>query len=94
MDKITQAELINKVSEETKRPKATVKDIVEATAEAIKGYAKNGKAVPYPGLGTFKPTDRAARTGRNPITGAEIEIPAKRVLTFKPSSAVDLNGGE
>lgn len=90
MDKITQAELIAKVSEKTNQSKAATKATIEAAAEAIKGYAKNGQAVPFPGLGTFKPTDRAARTGRNPITGAEIEIQAKRVLTFKQSSAVDL----
>ena len=91
MEKITQAELIAKISEETNRPKATVKDILEATAESIKGYANAGQAVSFPGLGTFAPKDRAARTGRNPVTGAAIEIPAKRVLGFKQSSKVDLS---
>lgn len=67
-----------------------MRTILDATTEAIKGYAKNGQAVTVPGLGVFKPVDRAAKTGRNPKTGEAIQIPAKRVLTFRPSSKMDL----
>lgn len=90
MDKITQAELIAKICEKTGYTKSMVKSVVEATAETVKHYAKAGVAVPFPGLGTFKPMDRAAKVGRNPKTGAALSIPAKRVLAFKASSAVDL----
>lgn len=90
MDKITQAELITEISKQTNYPKRLVKGVLDSTTEAIKGYAKNGQAVAVPGLGVFKPVDRAAKTGRNPKTGEAIQIPAKRVLTFKPSSKMDL----
>lgn len=90
MDKITLSDLIQKISELSgAHPKRTVREILDATAEAIKIYAKNGRAVPFPGLGTFKLADRAAKTGRNPKTGEAIQIPAKLVLTFKPSRTVD-----
>ena len=91
MDKITLSDLIPKISELSGgHSRADVRTILDATTEAIKGYAKNGQAVAVPGLGVFKPVDRAAKAGRNPKTGEVIHIPAKRVLTFKVSSTVDL----
>ena len=89
MDKISASKLVAKVSETTGESKYLVKKILTGTAIYISWYAKNGQAVAVPGLGTFKPADRAAKTGRNPKTGEAIQIPAKRVLTFKVSSTVD-----
>lgn len=55
---------------------------MEVTAKALKG----GDKVQLLGFGTFAVTVRKARTGRNPITGASIEIPAKKVVKFKAST--------
>jgi len=59
-----------------------VKKIVAEVARQIMVNVKYSQAVTVKGLGTFKPVDKAARTCRNPSTGAEIQVPAKRVLAF------------
>ncbi len=55
---------------------------IGATTEALKG----GDRVTLIGFGTFSVTERSARTGRNPQTGKEIQIPAKKVVKFKAGS--------
>ena len=65
--------------------KAEVARLVDATLDSLSGgIAKDGR-VSYPGFGTFTVTERAARTGRNPQTGAEIQIPASKSVKFKPA---------
>lgn len=92
MEKISLSELVPKISELSGgHSRATVRTILDAASEAIIEYAKNGQSVSLPGLGVFKPVDRAPRIGRNPHTGGEVKVPAKRVLAFKPSSKVNLN---
>lgn len=92
MEKITLSELVPKIAELSGgHSRAAVRTILDAATEAIIEYAKNGQSVSLHGLGVFKPVDRAPRTGRNPHTGEEIKVPAKRVLVFKPSSKVNLN---
>lgn len=91
MEKLKQAGLIKKVAEETGETQTAVKNILFSAAEQIKAHANRGKAVVFPGLGYFKPVDRAARTGRNPNTGELFDIPAKRALDFKVSSKVVLD---
>lgn len=87
MDKITLSELIPKISELSGgHTRADVRTILDATAEAIKCYAKKGQAVSIPGLGRFYPATRAARTCRNLQTGLPVSVPAKRSLAFKPGS--------
>ncbi|MBR1886450.1 MAG: HU family DNA-binding protein [Schwartzia sp.] len=61
--------------------------VVAAAIEVIKGSLKKGDTVPFLGFGTFKISDRAARTGRNPQTGEEIKIAAAKLPTFKASPA-------
>ncbi len=61
--------------------------VVAAAQEVIKDALKKGDTVPFLGFGTFKVSNRAARTGRNPQTGAEIKIPAAKLPTFKASPA-------
>ncbi len=60
--------------------------VADVLAAIQGGVADDGKVV-LPGFGTFQAKDRAARTGRNPQTGAPIAIPARRVVAFKPGSA-------
>lgn len=60
-----------------------VKDVLDA----IKGIADSGERVVIQGFGTFEVKTRAARKGRNPQTGGEIDIPAKSVLAFRPAKS-------
>jgi len=75
----TKKELVDVVASESGISKADAERAIAATFEAIK---KDGARVA--GFGNFKYKERAARTGRNPQTGAEIEIAARTTLTFKP----------
>ncbi len=60
-----------------------------ATTEAIKGALAKGESIQLIGFGTFSISERSARTGRNPQTGKEIQIAAKKVAKFKPGKALD-----
>lgn len=62
---------------------------LNATTEAIAGALKKGESIQLIGFGTFSVSDRAARTGRNPQTGKEIQIAAKKVVKFKTGKALD-----
>jgi len=59
---------------------------VDAVLDAITASLKKGQPVTLVGFGTFKVAKRKARTGRNPRTGKEIKIPAKKVPVFKAGS--------
>jgi integration host factor subunit alpha len=63
-------------------------DIVDLLFEAIKETLARGEAVKVSGFGNFVVRDKKARVGRNPQTGRDIEISARRVLTFKPSQVL------
>ena len=69
--------------------KADVESVLKALADiAGAELIKAGGEVPLPGLGKFKAEVRAARTGRNPSTGAELQIPEKTVVKFSPAKAL------
>lgn len=76
-------ELVNLISEkaETTKKEATV--VLDAVLETIKESLANGEDVKITGFGNFLVRERAARVGRNPQNGEEIEIPATKVPTFK-----------
>jgi DNA-binding protein HU-beta len=82
------SELIDRVAEKAETTRAAAARMVEAifdtTSGAIAEAVKAGSQVSIPGFGRFKPKTRPARKGRNPQTGAEIDIPEKRVVTFSP----------
>lgn len=63
-------------------------EIVDMLFEAIKETLSRGEAVKVSGFGNFVVRDKKARVGRNPQTGRDIEISARRVLTFKPSQVL------
>ena len=81
-------ELIEAVAEKAGLTKADAGRALDATLEAIKGALVKGDKVPLVGFGTFATSKRAARTGRNPQTGAEVKIPARTAVTFKAGSAL------
>ncbi len=81
---MTKAELVAKMAEKAEISKAVaeraLKGFMEATQETL---AAEGKLT-LTGFGTFAVEERQARTGRNPRTGEEIQIPACKVIKFRP----------
>lgn len=66
---------------------AQADNTVQAVFDAITGAVATGERVQIAGFGTFERRSRAARTGRNPQTGQELQIPASEVPAFKAASA-------
>jgi len=82
------AELIEKVSEKTTLTKKDATTAVDAVFASIQEFLAEGEKVQLIGFGNFEVRDRAARKGRNPQTGEEIEIPASQVPAFKAGKAL------
>ena len=82
------AELVSEVAAKTKLTKKDVSEAVDAIFESIQEDLAKGEKVQLIGFGTFEVRERAARKGRNPQTGAEIEIPSSKVPAFKPGKAL------
>ena len=78
-------ELIKAVVETTGLPKKDVTAVVDTTFDKIAEALKNGESVNIAGHGKYEVRERAARKGRNPQTGDEIEIPATKSPAFKPA---------
>ncbi|MDD6385740.1 HU family DNA-binding protein [Lactobacillus equicursoris] len=85
---MNKTELVSAVSEKTEFSKKESAQIVDALFAAIEEKLAEGEKVQLIGFGTFEVRERAARKGRNPQTGAEIEIPASKVPAFKPGKAL------
>lgn len=75
-------ELVKEVSKKAKVSQKATSDILSATLETIQKTVSKGKKVTLVGFGTFEARKRAARTGRNPQTGAALKIAAKTVPAF------------
>lgn len=82
---MTKAELISKIAEDAGLTKATAGVALEAFLEGVTKTLKAGDKLTLVGFGTFSVSKRAARKGRNPFTGEEIKIKAKKVAKFKAS---------
>lgn len=80
---MNKAELIDAISAGAKLTKADAGRALDATIEAITKSLKKGDRVGLVGFGSFSVAKRAARKGRNPQTGKEIQIKAKKVVKFK-----------
>jgi DNA-binding protein HU-beta len=86
--KMTQTAIIRELAETTGVNNKVSKHYMDSLAEmAIRETKKNGVFI-LPGLGRLVRTDRKARVGRNPATGAEIKIPAKKVVKFRLAKAL------
>lgn len=88
MSNISKSELIAAVANKTG---SSIKDTmasVEATLDFIETQLKKGNTVSLLGFATFEPVKKAARTARNPMTGASVSVAAKTVLKFKPGKAI------
>ena len=84
----TYAETTARIAEETGLSKTAVDGVLDALRTSVHSELKAGGDVYLPGLGRFETQDRKARKGRNPKTGEEIDIPAKRVPKFVPANAL------
>mgnify|MGYP005988621797 CR=1 FL=1 len=95
---ITKADLALTLHGEIGLNKRESKEFVEEFFEAIKSSLQHGSAVKLSGFGNFGLRDKPSRPGRNPKTGEEIPISARRVVTFKASQklkeAIDQNSDE
>ncbi|MCH7357316.1 HU family DNA-binding protein [Acinetobacter sp. NIPH 1958] len=80
---MNKSELINHIATSAGISKAQATAALQAVETGVTDTLANGGQVVLTGFGTFKVTDRAARTGRNPKTGEEIQIAATKVPTFK-----------
>ncbi|MCK4568942.1 MAG: HU family DNA-binding protein [Bacteroidales bacterium] len=83
---MNKAELIDAMAAEAGLTKADAKRALESFIGATSGALKKGDRVALVGFGTFGVAKRAARKGRNPQTGKEIKIAAKKVVKFKPGN--------
>ena len=82
---LTKAELADMLFEKVGLNKREAKDMVEAFFEEIRVALENGESVKLSGFGSFELRDKPQRPGRNPKTGEEIPITARRVVTFHAS---------
>lgn len=80
---MNKAELIDAIASESKLTKADAKRALDAFITTTTKTLKKGDKVILIGFGSFSVAQRAARTGRNPQTGKEIKIKAKKVVKFK-----------
>ena len=81
---MTKKELIDTVAEKLNITSDSAENAVLTTLESIMAGLSSDSSVVIPGFGTFSVKVRAARMGRNPHTGEQIEIPAKKAVVFKP----------
>lgn len=81
---LTKADLSDKISNELGLNKREAKDILETFFEKVRVALETGQQVKLSGFGNFDLRDKKQRPGRNPKTGEEIPISARRVVTFRP----------
>ena len=84
---MNKSELIKSIAEQTSVTQEVAKKVVNATFETIEKATMVEGRVAIAEFGVFKKHESAAREGRNPSTGATIQIPAKTTMKFKPSQS-------
>ena len=83
---MNKGELVESMANASGISKAAAERALTGLLDAISGALSKGDKVTLVGFGTFSTSNRAARQGRNPQTGAAIQIPARTVARFKPGS--------
>ena len=81
--RMTKAELVEKVSAQINLTKKQTEVVVNTVFQSITDSLSDGKKVELRGFGSFRIRERNARVGRNPKSGAQVDVPAKRVPFFK-----------
>ena len=82
---LTKADLIEEVLRIAELPRKESETIVETIFDSIIGSLQKGQKIEIRGFGSFRTRERRGRVGRNPKTGAKVEVPAKKIPFFKPS---------
>lgn len=85
---MSKSELIDEIASAADLSKAAAARALDATIEAVKASLKKDGTVTLVGFGTFYVSERAARSGRNPRTGASINIKAAKVPKFRPGKVL------
>jgi DNA-binding protein HU-beta len=81
---MTKVELIDKVAEGLGLPKREIEKMLDKLISTIQSALKEGKKVSVAGLGTFVVKEKKARIARNPKTGEQVQVAAKRAPKFRP----------
>jgi integration host factor subunit beta len=82
---ITKADLVEDVIKTAGLPRKEAEIIVETIFDSVIQALQGGDKIEIRGFGSFRTRQRRGRVGRNPKTGAKVEVPAKRIPFFKPS---------
>ena len=92
---VTKADLVEEVVRITGLQRKESETVVETIFESIIGALQGGDHIEIRGFGSFRARQRRGRMGRNPKTGAKVEVPPKRIPFFKPSKELKnhVNGG-
>ena len=85
---MNKTDLVNAIAEKANLTKVDAKNALDACLEAIAGALENDDKVALIGFGTFSVAEKAARTGINPRTKETIDIPARKVVKFKPGAEI------
>ena len=85
---ITRADLANAVSQEIKLSRAEAAELIDQILEEIANALERGESVRLSSFGAFEVRLKRERVGRNPKTGEEVPIGARRVVSFKPSDVL------
>ena len=85
---MNKVDLIRSAMERLEIPRKDAVALVDGLFEDIQAAVISGEPVKIPGFGQFKVRDRAARMARNPATGEQVKVPAKRVFKFLPAKAL------
>ena len=93
---MTKADLIENVSQAVELSRKDSEVIVETIFDSIVKSLRAGDKIEIRGFGSFRTRQRNSRVGRNPKTGARVEVPAKKIPFFKPSKELKdlVNAGE
>ena len=87
METISKKQLVDQIAAKTDATKTDINTILAAYIDVVKSNVAEGNKVQLVGFGAFELRHRAARKGRNPQTGKEIEIAASNVPAFKPGKS-------
>lgn len=85
---MTKADIVEALYEKVGFSKKEAADLVELVFDSLKQTLAKGEKIKISGFGNFLVREKRARIGRNPQTGEQIEISARRVLTFRPSQVL------
>ncbi|MFA5069400.1 MAG: HU family DNA-binding protein [Candidatus Omnitrophota bacterium] len=81
---MTKKDIVIKIADETGIKQIVVKEVVQKTIDAMIEALSKGETLELRNFGIFKVKDRKGRTGRNPRTGEAVNVPGKKVVSFKP----------